>query len=320
MRIISVLNDKGGVGKTIVSSLLSDAALLLKKRVLVIDLDPQATLSRERLARYSLMREEDSVITQDDPSLADFLVDRGDPMDYVMGLAQHPLAPQKFETPEDYRLAVMWPGYHLTDTIERLSQVQLREAYEDIELWLEKARTDDRWDYCIIDNPPNRGGLSKRLALRSDIVVLPAMPEPGSFEATARTIQTIGTVPMMVVPNRYDGRIKTHKEYLEQLLGLRIPGLVTIGTTIPSSPLFLSEQAQGIPTLMYHINRPPIRATHDMIVKALGLKGKAWLQAQLRLAHTEYQPEMMAFNQRRVESVVRRAREAGQGIPPSRGN
>lgn len=49
---VAVINMKGGVGKTTVATLLSwYAAGLFKRRVLAIDLDPQANLSQ------ALMRE-----------------------------------------------------------------------------------------------------------------------------------------------------------------------------------------------------------------------------------------------------------------------
>ena len=44
---ISVINMKGGVGKTTIAALLARyAALNLKRNVLAIDLDPQANLSQ----------------------------------------------------------------------------------------------------------------------------------------------------------------------------------------------------------------------------------------------------------------------------------
>lgn len=298
MRIISVLNDKGGVGKTIIASLLTDAALLLKKKVLVIDLDPQATLSRERLSRYLLDRNAESVITPSDPSLADFLSKRGDIWNYVIGLSDHIFPPPVIESPSDFRLATIWPGYHLTDTVESLDPTQIKEGYEAIETWLENMRQENQWDYCIIDNPPNRSGLSKRLALLSDVVVIPTLTEPGSYEATARTITTIGTTPMIVVPNRYQVKMNIHKEYLGLISELRIPKIVSVADPIPSSPLYLGEQAQGIPTLLFRINMPAITASHDLITQALGLKNIKSFRKDLSNAHMEYKPVIKAYTDR----------------------
>lgn len=307
MRIISVLNDKGGVGKTIIASLLCDTGLILRKRVLVIDLDPQATLSRGRLAMYGLIPEEPPLIAETDPSLADFLRDRGNIMNYVMAIGAHVFAPENPTKPEDFPLSVLWPGYQLPEVMENLSSVQQKEAYEAVEDWLEKCRDQNLWDYCIIDNPPSRSNLPQRLAMRSDMVVVPSLPEPNSYEATLRLIDKIRGVPMLVVPNRvYKSQI--HAEYVESFQTLRVPKIIDVASAIPSSPYFIEEQAQGVPTLLFRKSNSDIKATYDMICKAMDLPGKSWLFQQISAAYEEYKPEMMRYNDKLSARYARRKR------------
>ena len=65
---ISVINMKGGVGKTTIAALLGRyAAVILDRRVLAIDLDPQANLSQALLGEHSYRR----FLDDHDPSIAE---------------------------------------------------------------------------------------------------------------------------------------------------------------------------------------------------------------------------------------------------------
>jgi chromosome partitioning protein len=51
-RIISLVNHKGGVGKITTTLNLSKAFNLMGKKVLLIDIDPQANLSQSIINKY----------------------------------------------------------------------------------------------------------------------------------------------------------------------------------------------------------------------------------------------------------------------------
>ncbi len=73
MRQIAVINQKGGVGKTTTTANLGAALALSGRRVLLVDLDPQAHLTLHYGAE----------LVEDEPSVYDVLID-GRPVDEVV--------------------------------------------------------------------------------------------------------------------------------------------------------------------------------------------------------------------------------------------
>lgn len=183
-RVISVTNQKGGVGKTTTSLAL---ALGLRKKgfkVLAIDMDPQANLS------FSVGGE-----TEDGPTVYDLLRNEVNPRYAIQ------------------RTTVV----DLIASNILLSGVELEFTQEGREYLLKRATHPlrQRYDYIVIDTPPALSILTVNAFAASDYLVIPMMADIFSLQGIAQlgdTIQRLKTAcnPSLVVGGilltRYDGR------------------------------------------------------------------------------------------------------------------
>jgi len=146
MRVIAVTNQKGGSGKTTTAVNLAAALAQLGRRVLVLDLDPQASTSAWLGVRDGGTGLLDALVAEDGGSLA--------------GLIRPASAPGVDLIPASPRLASA--ERHLAETL----------GGERILLGLLRALPRDRWHYLLIDCPPALGQLTiNALAAAGEILV-----------------------------------------------------------------------------------------------------------------------------------------------------
>lgn len=129
-RTLAILNQKGGVGKTTVTLGLSSAASAAGRRVLVVDLDPQASSS------------------------------------WVLGIDPSPDAPTVTELLADKSLELddviqrsMWSD--LVDVIPSSADLQEMEAGPSKRLRKLISRVEDDYEAVFIDCPPSLGSLTR---------------------------------------------------------------------------------------------------------------------------------------------------------------
>ena len=161
-KIVSVINQKGGTGKTTTTINLGCALAALGKKVLLVDLDPQANLS------YSLgVTESDGtladVFTQT-KSLQNVLVDRGG--------------------------VKVLPGSNELVDIE-ISLV----GQEDRENYLTTILKDAKgFDFILIDCPPSLSILTVNALAASDEVIIPLQMEVLTLQGLGQILATISQV------------------------------------------------------------------------------------------------------------------------------
>jgi chromosome partitioning protein len=209
-RIILLANQKGGVGKT--TSALNLACGLARDggRVLLLDLDPQATASVALLAAgsveaYRQGRTMAHVILKDLP-LAEAVLDSTDPL--LAGRAGFDFAASHIDLAETD--GKREPGF----------DVALREA-------LEAQR--DGYDFIVLDAPPNLGMLTVMGLAAADEVIIPVRTEPYDSMGVGLILSTIGKVqrrlnPALrlagILPTQFGARKSVDREVLEQLIAV----------------------------------------------------------------------------------------------------
>jgi chromosome partitioning protein len=145
MKVISVLNIKGGVGKTV--STVNIAAELGKQgnNVLVIDLDPQANATKYL-----------NLYKNNTPSTYELL--KGEDLNYI-NVTDYPGVSL---VPSNIRL-ILSEAEILADT-KKARETRLRK-------WVKGHK--DKFDYIIIDCPPSLGILTTNALAASDFVLVP---------------------------------------------------------------------------------------------------------------------------------------------------
>ncbi|MCQ4159973.1 AAA family ATPase [Roseomonas sp. GC11] len=246
-RILVLANQKGGVGKT--TSALNLAAGLARQgqRVLLVDLDPQATASVALLAERHVEawrqgRTMAHVILREQP-VEGAILPRGDAL--LAPQTPFDLAPSHIELAEtDSRRE---PGF----------DVALREALEAVR---------GRYDTIVVDAPPNLGMLTVMGLAAADAVIIPVRTEPYDSMGVGLILSTIGKVqrrlnPALrlagILPTQYGARKSVDREVLEQLVAI-MAGRAPVLEPVPASAVFGHAARNGRIALEVSASSPAV--------------------------------------------------------------
>jgi chromosome partitioning protein len=166
-KVISVSNQKGGVGKT--TTAVNVAAFIAEKgkRVLIIDIDPQAN------AGYGVGIN----AGENDPSIYDVLIGRIPIRDAIIKSSLHDL----YLIPSNIHLA----GAQVDLLDMEGKEFILRTAMQDIR---------NEFDYIFIDCPPSLGILTLNSLAAADSVIIPLQCEYYALEGLNQLLQIIAMV------------------------------------------------------------------------------------------------------------------------------
>lgn len=242
-KVVAFINFKGGVGKTSnVVNLGAALAKLHRKRVLIVDLDPQAN-STFWLLRMSdwekLNRDRSRTVAQ----VFQDAIDRTELFDFERCVVRGvPWSEKGFSHIQD--LDLLPASVDLLETEEDLYKVQEHEAFFMVLHHRLKA-CRAHYDYILLDCPPNVYGVAKNALFFADHYLVPYIPDYLSLSGLrtfARLIRRfqdsiapfyvgeLGPRLSAVIVNRYKKRGKVFDEAINELkleLGdLRKAGLV----------------------------------------------------------------------------------------------
>lgn len=196
--ILTIANQKGGVGKSSTCVSLAHGLALKGKRVLVIDSDPQGNI-----ATLLGLRQESGFF--------DLMVGE-DPVDQVIR-----------PTGRD-RLWII-PGDKRTKTVENVITSEKREI-SCLRDALSPALRSDQLDYIVIDTSPSLSDIHEAALWAADLVLIPSAVDFLSVEGALKlsgTLQTIkakhGWSGMLagVLPTFYDEATRESKTVLADL-------------------------------------------------------------------------------------------------------
>ena len=193
--VVTVFNQKGGVGKSTTVINLSSALALRGKKTLIVDMDPQGNAT-SGLGVYEFQK-----------MIYDFVIDEETDSIYKTSFNKLDIIPSSGE----------FAGVEIE--LARYTDWQYK-----LKKMIDKVRDD--YDFVIIDSPPSLGVLSMMSLVASDKILIPVQCEYYALEGVSQLMDTITLVRDNFNPNlsilgvvmcMHDGRTNLSNQVVEEV-------------------------------------------------------------------------------------------------------
>lgn len=254
--IITILNQKGGCGKTTTAVNLGAALATLNKTVLIIDMDPQGN------ATTSLGIHKNEL----DNTLYSLLTGKCSFQDSIKETEIENL----YAIPSNISLS----GAEIELSKEIGYPYILNEKLKEYELG---------FDYIIIDAPPSLGILTLNALVATDSVIIPIQSEFYALEGMVDLLETIKLVESRlkspcpikgILITLYDGRTRLSKDVYQNVKEFFKDSEYIFKVKIPRNVKLAEAPGFGQPCIIYDPDCSGTKAYMELAEELISLKGE----------------------------------------------
>ncbi|BAQ61137.1 chromosome (plasmid) partitioning protein ParA [Geminocystis sp. NIES-3708] len=248
-----LFNQAGGVGKTTITYNLGYHLSLLKYRVLLIDLDPQSSLT-------TFMGIEPETL---DKTPFDAIINE-EPLFILKNIHGVDLAP--------------------TNINLSAAEIQLVNLdFREVRLLEAIAPLLPNYDFILIDCPPSLGLLSYSALIASTHVLIPIETHFKAFQGTNLLLETIAKVKKRgnrdlkiagFIPSRYSKANSQDKRTL-QAIQEEFGQIATVYDAIPRLTAFADASEEAVPLAVYDLKCPAVKMMNKLAKEITNIQVKS---------------------------------------------